>query len=97
MPIRSYWVLKNINQSQFYDHLPQPISSIHNNYETLVCFEAVTVKYEEKTIIKDITWQIKAGEFWQLIGPNGAGKTTILSMIIGDNPKAFGPKNYVVW
>ncbi len=84
--------LENISQSQFYYNLPQPISSIHNNCETLVCFEAVTVKYEEKTIIKDITWQIKAGEFWQLIGPNGAGKTTILSMIIGDNPKAFGQK-----
>lgn len=75
--------------------LPAPISQIIVDEPTLVSFENVTVKYAEKTIIKDISWEVKSGEFWQLVGPNGAGKTTILSMIIGDNPKAFGQKIYL--
>ena len=56
----------------------------------LVAFKNVTVKYDERIIVKDICWQINAGEFWQLIGPNGAGKTTLLSLITGDNVKAYG-------
>lgn len=56
----------------------------------LVAFKNVTVKYEERVVVKDICWQINAGEFWQLVGPNGAGKTTLLSLITGDNVKAFG-------
>ena len=49
----------------------------------------MTVKYEERVIVKDINWTINAGEFWQLVGPNGSGKTTLLTMINGDNPKAY--------
>lgn len=77
-------------QSSFYDKIPEPLKSQLIDYEQLVKLENVTIKYEGRTIIKNINWEIKKGEFWQLIGPNGAGKTTILSMIIGDNPKAFG-------
>ena len=50
----------------------------------------VSVAYGDKTVLKDISWEVKPGEFWELSGPNGSGKTTILSMITGDNPKAFG-------
>ena len=56
----------------------------------LIAFKNVTVQYEERVIVKDICWQINAGEFWQLIGPNGSGKTTLLSLITGDNVKAYG-------
>lgn len=50
----------------------------------------VSVAYGDKPVLKDISWEVKPGEFWELSGPNGSGKTTILSMITGDNPKAFG-------
>ncbi len=56
----------------------------------LVQFNNVSVQYEGRGIVNNITWQINAGEFWQLVGPNGAGKTTLLSMITGDNPKGYG-------
>lgn len=56
----------------------------------LIQFNNVTVQYEERVIVKDICWQINAGEFWQLIGPNGSGKTTLLSLITGDNTKGYG-------
>ena len=56
----------------------------------LIQFKNVTVKYQDRTIVNNICWQINTGEFWQLIGPNGSGKTTLLSLITGDNPKGYG-------
>ena len=56
----------------------------------LVKFNKVSINYRERAILNSISWEIKSGEFWQLMGPNGSGKSTMLSMIFGDNPKAYG-------
>ncbi|MEL1254585.1 ATP-binding cassette domain-containing protein [Flavobacterium sp. DGU38] len=56
----------------------------------LIKMDHVSVSYEDRKIIDNISWTIKQGEFWQLIGPNGSGKSTILSLITGDNPKGYG-------
>ncbi|MNQ62056.1 putative ABC transporter ATP-binding protein YlmA [compost metagenome] len=55
----------------------------------------VSVSYDDRKILDNISWTIKQGEFWQLIGPNGSGKSTILSLITGDNPKGFGQDLYL--
>jgi len=70
--------------------IPPPIEPLPLKDEVLIHFDKVNVVYEDRSILKNITWTIKKGEFWQLKGPNGSGKTTILTMINGDNPKAFG-------
>ncbi|WP_321373039.1 ATP-binding cassette domain-containing protein [uncultured Draconibacterium sp.] len=70
--------------------IPGPIQEQHERYEELIKLNDVTVHYHDRPILNAISWTIKAGEFWQLKGPNGSGKTTILTMINGDNPKAFG-------
>jgi len=63
----------------------------HDFHESvLIKLQDVSVSYEERKIINNISWTVKQGEFWQLIGPNGSGKSTILSLITGDNPKGFG-------
>jgi molybdate transport system ATP-binding protein len=69
-----------------------PVSDVqfHTTFKPLILFSNVTVQYQEQVIVKDICWQIFAGEFWQLIGPNGSGKTTLLSLITGDNTKGYG-------
>lgn len=56
----------------------------------LIKFKGVSINYGERAILNSISWEIKSGEFWQLMGPNGSGKSTMLSMIFGDNPKAYG-------
>jgi len=40
-------------------------------------------KYGKKTVIRDISFEIKQGEVVGLLGPNGAGKTTCFYMIVG--------------
>ncbi len=70
--------------------LPRPDRPFNSAINPIVKFTNVSVSYHDRPILNQINWQIKTGEFWQLIGPNGSGKSTILSMIFGDNPKAFG-------
>lgn len=58
-------------------------------YSQLVSLNGVTVKYGQKTILENISWEVRQGERWALQGPNGAGKSTLLSLITGDNPQAY--------
>ncbi|MCR4723067.1 MAG: ABC transporter ATP-binding protein [Eubacteriales bacterium] len=45
--------------------------------------EGLTVGYDKKPLIKDITFGIDKGSILTLIGPNGSGKSTILKTITG--------------
>ena len=40
-------------------------------------------RYGKKTVVRDISLEIKRGEVVGLLGPNGAGKTTCFYMIVG--------------
>lgn len=39
--------------------------------------------YQARTVVKDVSIEIKTGEIVGLLGPNGAGKTTCFYMIVG--------------
>jgi molybdate transport system ATP-binding protein len=77
------------NYKNFTQALPQPYDLNRETFKTLIHLNNVSVSYGERSILKNINWEIKPGEFWQLIGPNGSGKSTILSLISGDNPKGY--------
>ena len=59
------------------------------NFPIAIKMVDVTVKYGEKALLKDINWEVKKGERWNVSGPNGAGKSTLLSLITADNPQAY--------
>ena len=75
--------------------IPKPITFYKNIPNQLISLQNVNVDYDEKSILNNINWTIHKNEFWQLIGPNGSGKTTILSMIYGNNVKAFRQEIYL--
>ncbi|MBN1953110.1 MAG: ATP-binding cassette domain-containing protein [Bacteroidales bacterium] len=75
--------------------IPPPSKEFNDIPEILVELKDVAVNYGDRPVLRQINWQIKRGEFWQLTGPNGSGKTTLLTMIYGDNPKAYGVELYL--
>ncbi len=55
----------------------------------VIDFRHITIRYGERTILKDLSWCVKQGEHWALTGPNGAGKSTLLSLVCADNPQGY--------
>lgn len=43
----------------------------------------LTKSYQEKTVVDNLSLEIKEGEFFALLGFNGAGKTTTIKMLSG--------------
>jgi len=45
--------------------------------------EKIVKKYRKRTVVNDVTVDVKQGEIVGLLGPNGAGKTTSFYIIVG--------------
>ena len=57
--------------------------------DEIVSFNNVSIRYNDRTILRNINWTIHQGECWALSGQNGSGKSTLLSLICADNPQAY--------
>lgn len=44
---------------------------------------SLTKSFNEKTVVNNISFEVKPGEIVGLLGPNGAGKTTSFDMVVG--------------
>jgi lipopolysaccharide export system ATP-binding protein len=45
--------------------------------------QSLVKKYKERTVVRDVSIEVKRGEIVGLLGPNGAGKTTTFYMVVG--------------
>lgn len=50
----------------------------------------IQLNYGKKEIIRDVSFEVKAGEIVALFGPSGSGKTSLLKMIAGIQPVSKG-------
>lgn len=50
---------------------------------TVINAQNLSVSYGSRTVVKDVSFTIKSGEFVGLLGANGAGKTTLFRAIMG--------------
>ena len=56
----------------------------------VVDLEQVTVAFDGEPVLKNISWQIGAGDRYGIVGENGAGKTTLLRVIRGEQEPTRG-------
>ncbi|MDQ0483540.1 metal ABC transporter ATP-binding protein [Guptibacillus hwajinpoensis] len=53
----------------------------------------VTVAYDRKPVLQEITFDMPEGKLIGVVGPNGAGKSTLIKAILGLIPTASGTVN----
>ncbi len=58
--------------------------------ESIIELKNITLKYGDYEVLRDISFNIKKGEFTSIIGPNGAGKSTVLKAIMKNIELAAG-------
>ena len=77
------WILdlpqRDLSQESFY---PQKGGEI-------LRFNNVSIRYGQRTILKELDWTVNEGERWALSGQNGSGKSTLLSLVCADNPQSY--------
>ncbi|WP_313800536.1 metal ABC transporter ATP-binding protein [Cytobacillus sp.] len=55
-----------------------------------VVVENLTVAYQKKPVLSNVSFAVPEGQLIGIIGPNGAGKSTLIKAILGLIPKAAG-------
>ncbi len=58
--------------------------------EVVLKFHKVQKKFGDFTALKDVSFEVKKGEFFALLGPNGAGKTTLINCLCGLTDRTSG-------
>ena len=56
----------------------------------LLELQGVSVRYGDTEVLEGVDWLFRRGQHCNIAGPNGCGKTTLLSLVTGDNHKAYG-------
>jgi phospholipid/cholesterol/gamma-HCH transport system ATP-binding protein len=60
--------------------LPVELAEAH---APVVLFDKVNLSFDEKTILRDVTFSVRAGHTKIFLGASGAGKSTILKLMLG--------------
>ena len=50
---------------------------------TLLTANKISLKYEEHTVFKNLSFSLESGDFLCIVGPNGCGKSTLLKCLVG--------------
>lgn len=51
--------------------------------EAIIKAQGLGVQVGKRFLLRQIDWEVHAGEHWLVFGQNGSGKTTLLSMVAG--------------
>ncbi|QXE00825.1 metal ABC transporter ATP-binding protein [Terribacillus sp. DMT04] len=51
--------------------------------ESILHINSINFSYENKAALRDVSLDVKSGDFLGLIGPNGGGKTTLIKLALG--------------
>ncbi len=69
--------------------LSYPLQEDGYTSEEVVKLNKVSIRYGDRTILRELDWTVRRGEKWALTGENGSGKSTLLSLVCADNPQSY--------
>jgi len=55
----------------------------HKHSLAILRATALSLGYGSVTVLHDINWEVRPGQFWVFLGQNGGGKTTFLKAVLG--------------
>lgn len=84
----------NADYKKWLNHIGNVIQNIqykNNDYHAInvIKMNHVCIRYGERTILKDFSWEVCNNEHWAVNGSNGSGKSTLLSIVCADNPQSY--------
>lgn len=74
---------------QILSALPTSTTPTDALQEQVLKLNNVSIVYDNRTILKNLDWEVLRGEKWALEGQNGSGKSTLLSLVCADNPQSY--------
>ncbi|MCB1509882.1 MAG: ABC transporter ATP-binding protein [Hyphomicrobiaceae bacterium] len=60
-----------------------PNEATADSHDVVVNVEGLTKSFGGKTVVRDLSMQVRRGQIYGFLGPNGSGKTTTLRMLCG--------------
>lgn len=76
------------------EHLQSAIQTAEasrgSRFGSAIDVQGGTVRFGEKTVLRDLNIRIRSGEFLAVVGRSGSGKSTLLRLIAGLEPPAAG-------
>jgi len=61
-----------------------------NRVSPVLSARDLTMRYGERVALREVSFDVDAGELVAIVGPNGAGKTTLLSILAGVQSPSSG-------
>jgi len=61
--------------------------------QDLVCLDGLSVDFDGRFQLRDISWTIQPGQHWLITGANGSGKSALAAVLAGEGSRLSGTRS----